>query len=299
MKSTSITKLMMSLLLIFSMGVLIAQETADITEKIYQDYKKDGIEKALKNYDQTPVKGNQYTYLSEPLNQLGYRLMAEGDLDAAEKAFLAQIDEYPNEANPHDSYADLLIEKGDKEKAKKHFQKAIELAGNIDDKEAKQQMLAASKPKLAKLEEKGTALKFMEGKWSTKNFGMQNGEKTLNNEGNVEFTSNEDNTILTGIMHNKEGKYVGTRMLAYDAMDDEYDMVYVNNSLTGIQPSTLKIEKSTPDEVVMIEKFEENGKKMVIKHILNRKSGEIAWDIHDLSDGMEDNLVAQMVFTKN
>lgn len=299
MKSTSIVKFMMSMIFILSMSISMAQETASVSEKIYQDYKKDGIEKALKNYEQTPAKGDEYTFQSEPLNQLGYRLMSEGDLDAAEKAFMAQIDEYPNEANPHDSYADLLVEKGEKEKAKKHYQKAIELAANIQDKDAKEQMLRASKPKLAQLENKGDGLKFLEGKWNRKTYGMENGEKTLNGEGSVEFKSNDNHTMLIGNMYNQAGKYMGSRIIAYDAMEDEYDMAYAGNSLTGIDTSILKIEKSTPEEVVMIEKFEENGNQMKIKHILKKKDGEIAWDIHDLSKGQSENQVAEMVFTRN
>ncbi|MCM8568116.1 hypothetical protein NE848_01930 [Gramella jeungdoensis] len=295
----SITKLVMSLMLLFSMSFAFAQQTTEnVTEKLYQDYKKNGIDKTLKNYDKNPVKGNEYTFLSEPLNVLGYRLMSEGDLEAAEKVFLAQIDEYPNEANPYDSYADLLMEKGDEAKAKKNYKKAIDLSATMEDLEEKAQMLEASKTKLAKLEGAGTELQFLEGKWSNKNYGFENGEKFLRNEGNVVFTTNEDKTVLTGTLHSKSGDYIGTRILTYDAVDEEYDMVWIGNSLTGIEPSTMKIEKSTPTEIVMIEKYEENGEKRKVKHILNRKSGEIAWDIHDLTNSEAKNPVAHMEFKK-
>lgn len=300
MKSQSITTVLIGLLLICSMGFSLAQETSEnVPDKLYQDYKKDGIDKTLTNYEKSPVKGNEYTFLSEPLNILGYRLMAEGDLDAAEKIFLAQIDEYPNEANPYDSYGDLLMEKGEDEKAKEHFKKAIDLSATIEDMEAKAQMMEASKTKLAKLEGTGKDFQFLEGKWSTKNFGYQEGEKTLRSEENVEFVANENNTIITGILHNKDGEYIGTRIIAYDAVDEEYDMAWVDNSLKGIEPSTLKIQKSTPEEIVMVENFEENGKEMKIKHILKKTSGEINWDIHDLSDGAESNIVAHMEFSKD
>lgn len=296
----SITKLFMCLMLLFSISLGVAQETTEnVTEKLYKEYKQNGIDEALKNYEKSPAKGNEYTFLSEPLNVLGYRLMSEGDLPAAEKVFLAQIEEYPNEANPYDSYADLLMEKGDEAKAKKNYKKAIDLSATMDDLERKAQMLEASKTKLAKLEGAGTELQFLKGKWSIRNFGFQDGEKVLRNEGNVEFTTSEDKTILTGTLHDKSGKYIGTRIITYDAIDEEYDMVWIGNSLTGIDPSTIKIEKSTPNEIVMIEKYEENGQKKKAKHVLNRKSGEIAWDIHDLNNSEAKNPVAHMDFKKN
>ena len=299
MKSQSITKVLTGLVFLFFMSFGLAQEnTENLNEKLYQDYKDNGIEKTLQAYKSSPANANEYTFLSEPLNVLGYRLMGEGDLEAAEKAFLAQIEEYPGEANPYDSYADLLMEKGDEEKARKHYKKAIELSATIEDVEAKAQMLEASKTKLAKMEGAGTEFNFLKGNWATQNYGYRDGEKFLRNEGDVEFTMNEENNILTGTLHDKSGNFVGRRIIAYDAVDEEYDMVWIGNSLNGIEPSTIKIEKSTPDKIVMIEKFEENGKKIKIKHVLKKNSGEIAWDVHDLTSGDGENPVAHMSFKK-
>ena len=65
-----------------------------------------------------------YEGLQEPLNLLGYKLMMEDkDLETAEAVFKTQIEEYPEQANPYDSYGDLLLEKGEKEKAKKNILK--------------------------------------------------------------------------------------------------------------------------------------------------------------------------------
>lgn len=290
--------MMISLLLIFFVSTGYTQETPEVSmeKKLYQEYKKNGVEKALKMYSESDMKGNEYTFLSEPLNQLGYHIMQQdNDLNAAEKIFMAQIDEYPNEANPYDSYADLLMAKGDEAGAKENYKKAISLSANMDDVEAKQRMLEASKPKLAKLEGAGNTLDFLEGTWNTKNYNIQNGNKTLSNEGTVTFT--KEDTMLKGKMIDKSGNYIGSRIIAYDAVNDEYDMAYIGSSLSGIEPSTLKVEKATPEKVVIIESFQENGKDRKVKHVLNRKGGEIAWDIMDLSNG-QDNKVAEMVFNK-
>lgn len=285
-------------MLVFFISTGYTQETPEVSmeKKLYQEYKQNGIEEALKMYADSDMKGNEYTFLSEPLNQLGYYIMQQdNDLDAAEKVFKAQIDEYPNEANPYDSYADLLMAKGDETGARENYKKAISLSANMDDLEAKQRMLEASKPKLAKLEGTGNTLDFLEGTWDTKNYNIQNGNKSLANEGTVTFT--KEDAMLKGTMKDKSGKYVGSRIIAYDAVNDQYDMAYISNSLAGIEPSTLKVEKATPEKVVIIESFQENGKDMKVKHVLNRSGGEIAWDVMDLSNG-QDNKVAEMVFNK-
>lgn len=299
MKSLNIDQFLIGILLICFVSMGYSQETPDanMEKSLYKEYKANGIEKAMKMYDQSEVKGNEYSFQKEPLNQLGYHIMQEDkDLKAAEKVFLAQIDEYPEEANPYDSYADLLMEKGEKEKAKQNYQKAIELAANIQDESLKQQMINASKPKLAQLDGSGNKLDFLQGTWNTKNYNIQNGNKTLAYEGSVTFK--KEGSMLEGTMHNKEGKYGGTRIIAYNAVDGVYDMAFINSALAGIAPSTLKIENSTPEKVVMIEKYNENGKDITVKHVLNRKGNEIAWDVVDLTDG-GDNKVAEMVFNKN
>ena len=245
------------------------------------------------------MASKEYTFLNEPLNVLGYRLIAEGDLNAAEKVFLAQIEEHPEEANPYDSYADLLMQKGEQEKAKENYEKALIIAENIENLEQQQQMFEASGAKLAKLAGKGFDFQFLEGKWTTKRFDVRNGEKSLPREGNINFSANEDNSVLTGVMRSINDNYQGSRLIAYDAMDEEYDMALVSNTLTGIKTSTLKIEKSTPQEIVMTEEFEEDGSKKKLKHIIKKDAEMVKWDIHDLSNGEDTNLIVQMELTKD
>ncbi len=303
MKSTKLFRGLLSVIFILSLSWGYAQTTevsnsANPSDELYQTYKNGGIDKAISSYNSSSVKGDEYTLLSEPLNILGYRLMDEGDLDGAEKAFLAQIDEYPNEANPYDSYADLLMKKGNEEKAKMNYQKAIELSATMDDVEEKQQMLEASKSKLAMLEGKGSDMKFLEGKWKTKMYNIQNGSKSLGREGSVEFTANGSNTILTGITTDNQGNYVGTRLIAYNALNDEYDMSYASTAANGISPSILKLESSSPGKTVMIESYEENGKPIKVKHVMKPSQNGISWEIHDISQDDNGTLVAEMDFTK-
>ena len=85
--------------------------------KLYEVYKENGIEEALKVYDKENTN-KKYEGMAEPLNILAYKLMQEDkDLEAASKLMQAQIKEYPEEANPYDSYSDVLLEMGDKKAA--------------------------------------------------------------------------------------------------------------------------------------------------------------------------------------
>ncbi len=62
-----------------------------------------------------------------PYNQLAYCYKARGDFDKAEQALLKYSKLLPQEANPYDSMGDLLVDKGELEKAIKYFIKAYKI----------------------------------------------------------------------------------------------------------------------------------------------------------------------------
>jgi len=64
-------------------------------------------------------------------NSLGYAYRALDDLDKAKAAFEKYVDVIPNEANPQDSLAELLMEMGSYEESIKHYQAAIDLDSNF------------------------------------------------------------------------------------------------------------------------------------------------------------------------
>ncbi len=59
-------------------------------------------------------------------NSLGYARRSNGDLDGAKEAFARYIDIIPNEANPYDSYAELLMEMGEYDESIANYRKALE-----------------------------------------------------------------------------------------------------------------------------------------------------------------------------
>jgi tetratricopeptide (TPR) repeat protein len=58
-------------------------------------------------------------------NLLGYAQMYKGDMTAAEKALQKYVELIPNEPNPHDSYAEILMKRGKFDESIEHYRKAI------------------------------------------------------------------------------------------------------------------------------------------------------------------------------
>jgi tetratricopeptide (TPR) repeat protein len=58
-------------------------------------------------------------------NSLGYAQRANGNLDAAKDAFASYVELIPDEANPYDSYAELLMEMGQYDDAIENYEKAL------------------------------------------------------------------------------------------------------------------------------------------------------------------------------
>lgn len=64
-------------------------------------------------------------------NSLGYVHRSSGDLDGAKAAFARYLELIPDEANPYDSYAELLMEMGEYDESIANYRKALELDANF------------------------------------------------------------------------------------------------------------------------------------------------------------------------
>ena len=64
-------------------------------------------------------------------NALGYAKRSLEDFDGARAAFKEYVDLIPDEANPHDSYAELLMEMGDYETSIEHYRKSLSIDPNF------------------------------------------------------------------------------------------------------------------------------------------------------------------------
>ena len=66
-----------------------------------------------------------------PYNQLGYALRTVGDFAGAEQAFQKYTELIPDQPNPYDSYAELLMKMGRFEEAIAKYEKALEIDPNF------------------------------------------------------------------------------------------------------------------------------------------------------------------------
>jgi len=83
---------------------------------------------AIKEY----VRGNTINpSFSQPYNQLGYAYRFMGKLNEAETAFKKYVQLIPDDPNPHDSYAELLMKMGRFSESIASYEKALSLDPNF------------------------------------------------------------------------------------------------------------------------------------------------------------------------
>ena len=300
MKSGTIFHQMLSLFLLLSFSVVLAQDNKALNDELYKTYKEKGLEQTMKVYKEKANK--EYEGLQEPLNQLAYKLMMEDkDLEAAEKLFKAQIEEYPDEANPYDSYADLLLEKGNKEEAKKHFKKSAALAENISDKDEKLQMKRASLSKLAKLENRHKAMDILSGEWEVTQTGHRDGVATTLplSYNSISYLPGES---VMRVVHSRENNQACCeRIVAYNALTQKYQMAFIDAvNPNGIEISEVEWKDPGNGKYEMIEHYPEDDQIKQAKHQISKTDeNNIQWDIYLPKEGGNDwELVNEMRFKR-
>lgn len=73
------------------------------------------------------MKDSEYNITESGINSFGYSLMAGGLDDEALKIFKLNTELYPNGFNTHDSYGECLLKLGQKDAARKAYEKSVEL----------------------------------------------------------------------------------------------------------------------------------------------------------------------------
>ncbi|MCB0598382.1 MAG: tetratricopeptide repeat protein [Lewinellaceae bacterium] len=61
------------------------------------------------------------------INQVGYLFLGNGNAEEAITAFSYNVEQYPSSANAYDSLAEAYYRAGDREMAKQHYQRSLEL----------------------------------------------------------------------------------------------------------------------------------------------------------------------------
>jgi tetratricopeptide (TPR) repeat protein len=98
----------------------------NLTERLKITIEKQGIQAGIKQYKL--LKNEANFHLSEnTLDDLGYRLLNEGDTDGAIKIFKLNQEEFPNSEVTNASLASAYSVSGDVYKAHKYFDKALKM----------------------------------------------------------------------------------------------------------------------------------------------------------------------------
>ncbi len=255
-----------------------AQDTTEkksVGDAVYQEYKQNGIDSALEKYSKLKSKSDEYTLTEWELNRIGYQIMMDDqDMESAEKIFSLNMKEYPQAANPRDSYADYLIEKGDPEGAKKYLEESITMAGKSDKEDEQTRILQSSKAKLARLENKHKQLNFLVGNWNLNSTNFTNGVEAGNTTGTDEIVYDEASSLITINHKNSNGEIIAKRMMVYDPMEEGYDMAYINTlAPMGIENSFIKINKVEDNKLELMETYTNGkGEKKKMRHEINKKN---------------------------
>ncbi|WP_400079282.1 serine hydrolase [Winogradskyella sp. R77965] len=72
-------------------------------------------------------KSEDYNFSEGIINDLGYYYMRRKETDKAESVFKLNVDQFPESSNVYDSYAEALLENGNKEQAIVNYKKSVEL----------------------------------------------------------------------------------------------------------------------------------------------------------------------------
>ncbi|QYA25741.1 hypothetical protein G3I01_09560 [Gramella sp. MT6] len=276
-----------SLILLCFTTSLLAQDKGQLmADQLYETYKDKGAKEVLKVYNENNTN-KDYEGMAEPLNVLAYRLMQDDkDLKAAEMLLQAQIEEYPNEANPYDSYSDVLMEMGKKDEAKKYIEKSLKLASEKETEE-NELVIAAGKAKMAMLENKDKQMNFLIGNWENETKTYRNGEETNSTVSSNNISFSDEGSIMI-VDHNDTGNEpCCKRIMVYDPNEDEFDVAFMRrNQPNGIYSSKMKIKELAKDHLELMESYTNNeNEEVTMKHDIIKKSNNVEWTTYASTDG--------------
>ena len=303
MKKLKITTFLSMLLIVWiTPSYAQMEDKTPVGNLVYETYKEKGVDEAMEMYRKLKTEGaEEYAFEESQLNFVGYKIMNEdNDPQAAKKIFWLNMQEYPNAVNPNDSYADVLVALGEKEEAKKYYNKAIE---TFEKKPHSEQDVARNaRGKLAALENKHQDLSFLEGKWesNTTHWNEQNEEMKSTDE--VSFTSFNDIVLVMemkpeSLTEREIPGYVW--VVTYNAQKDAYETAWAGPALRGLSDnSELKIESDEGNTYVLMEEWETDGDEYVARHEIQPQGDQMQWVIYQSKNGGDLRKVLEQDMTR-
>ncbi|MFD2516309.1 tetratricopeptide repeat protein [Salinimicrobium flavum] len=284
-------KCVMSLLLICFISTVFAQDEKEfpLGYLIYEEYSNNGVDMAITRYqDLKAEKSDQYPWDDRQLNAAGYRIMNEdGDMEAAGKIFRLNMEEYPQAANPYDSYGDYLVKKGNEKEAREYFEKSMAISKNSEVEWEKNVLYPITASKMAKLDKKDKRMDFLLGDWQIDAIVYEDGKETQKMKTSDKIKFDEPTNSIYLHHFDDQNESMGVRIITYDAIDDEFDVAYFNNDrLRGIEVSHMKMKDLGNNKLEFMDSFtEREGQEMFLKHEIEKISdNEINWVIFEKND---------------
>ena len=97
-----------------------------VADEVLGVIQSEGLEKGIARYKQ--IKDEEtYKLLENEMNQVGYQIMASGQVEQASEVFKLNMEAFPKSFNVYDSYAEALMNLGQKEKAIAYYKKSLEI----------------------------------------------------------------------------------------------------------------------------------------------------------------------------
>ena len=114
------------------LDVLYGREPAHpkppVAEVLNEVVDEDGVEAAIARYHELREHhGDEYDFGENQLNDLCYRLMADGDTDGAIEFCKLNVEQFPESFNPYDSLGEAYMAAGKTELAIQNYAKSLEL----------------------------------------------------------------------------------------------------------------------------------------------------------------------------
>lgn len=290
------------LLILFIFGGYAQEKTAtSVQEEIYTAYKANGVDNAISKYRQLKKKGD-YEFSQAELNAVAYRIMNQDkNLDAAEKIFRLNMEEYPKAANPYDSYGDYLVEKGNLKEAKEYFKKSAALSENSEDDWEKNTLYAMTRSKMAKIDKKHEQMDFLLGDWNIDATAFDKGKEVQKMKGKDKIEFNEPTNSIFIHHFNEQNEPDGIRVITYDALDDEFDVAFFHTDrLRGIEVSSMKMKSAGDNSYELTDSYTtRDGEKLDLKHEIKKISdNEMDWVIFEKDENDQWQRVYAMNMTK-
>lgn len=109
-----------------------------LVDLLNQTIGKEGIVKAIEQFNKLKGDKEAYSYNEREMNALGYNYLLAGKVDEATEIFKMNMQEFPKSWNVYDSYAEALMVKGLNDAAIEYYEKSMEL--NPDNKNGIEQL---------------------------------------------------------------------------------------------------------------------------------------------------------------